>query len=310
MVCSLDMLDFLREEGVSEKIVSEIEYFRRHYAVSDSEKSRICEPQFQYYGKDIWEEAAAAILAGENILLDGPKATGKNVLAQGLSAAFGRPSWDVSFYINIDAETLIGADTFEDGAVKLRKGPIFRVAEEGGFGILDEINMAKNESLAVLHEILDFRRQIDVPGYGRISLHEATRFIGTMNYGYAGTREVNEALASRFMVVRMPVISISNLEKLIKTQFPKVKPEYIKQFALLFDEIRQKSESGEISTKALDLRGLLASIRLMERGLAVGKALELGMVNKCFDSYERQLVLDLVAVRMPGNLKSEDICHG
>ena len=157
---------------------------------------------------------------------------------------------------------------------------------------------------------LYYRRTIDVPGYDKIELHPAARFIGTMNYGYAGTREVNEALASRFMVVRMPVISISNLEKLIKTQFPKVKPEYIKQFALLFDEIRQKSESGEISTKALDLRGLLASIRLMERGLAVGKALELGMVNKCFDSYERQLVLDLVAVRMPGNLKSEDICHG
>lgn len=305
-----NMLDFLRQEGVSEKIVSEIEYFRKHYAVSDSEKSRICQPLFQYYGKEVWEEAAAAILAGENILLDGPKATGKNVLAQGLSAAFGRPSWDVSFYINIDAETLIGADTFEDGAVKLRKGPIFRVAEEGGFGILDEINMAKNESLAVLHEILDFRRQIDVPGYGRLSLHEATRFIGTMNYGYAGTREVNEALASRFMVIRMPVISLENLEKLIRTQFPGVKAEYVHQFALLFDEIRKKSESGEISTKALDLRGLLAALRLVGRGLTVGKALELGMANKCFDAYERQLVLDLMAVRIPGKLKAEDICHG
>lgn len=305
-----NMLDFLRQEGVSEKIVSEIEYFRKHYVVSDSEKSRICQPLFQYYGKEVWEEAAAAILAGENILLDGPKATGKNVLAQGLSAAFGRPSWDVSFYINIDAETLIGADTFEDGAVKLRKGPIFRVAEEGGFGILDEINMAKNESLAVLHEILDFRRQIDVPGYGRLSLHEATRFIGTMNYGYAGTREVNEALASRFMVIRMPVISLENLEKLIRNQFPGVKAEYVHQFALLFDEIRKKSESGEISTKALDLRGLLAALRLVGRGLTVGKALELGMANKCFDAYERQLVLDLMAVRIPGKLKAEDICHG
>ena len=51
----------------------------------------------------------------------------------------------------------------------------------------------------------------------------------------------------------------------------------------------------------MDLRGLLAAIGLAERGLPAGKALELGMVNKCFDEYERQLVLDLVAVRIPKN---------
>ena len=30
--------------------------------------------------------------------------------------------------------------------------------------------MAKNEALAVLHAVLDFRRAIDVPGYERIPL--------------------------------------------------------------------------------------------------------------------------------------------
>ena len=50
----------------------------------------------------------------------------------------------------------------------------------------------------------DHRRRIDIPGYNRILLHPATRFIGTMNYGYAGTRELNEALVSRFMVIDMP----------------------------------------------------------------------------------------------------------
>lgn len=37
---------------------------------------------------------------------------------------------------------------------------------------------------------------IDVPGYDKIDLHPAARFIGTMNYGYAGTKELNEALVS------------------------------------------------------------------------------------------------------------------
>lgn len=303
----MDTLDFLRQEGISESILSEVEHFRNEYQLGKDRENRIPSPQYFYYGKEIWEQALLAILTGENLLLVGPKATGKNVLAEGLSNIFRRPEWDVSFYINTDAGSLIGTDTFKGGEVTLRKGPILQCAEEGGFGVLDEINMAKNESLAVLHATLDFRRIIDVPGYERITLHEATRFIGTMNYGYAGTREINEALASRFMIIQMPVITEENLGKLILNRFPAMKEEYKDQFAKLFSEIRRKCEGGEISTKALDLRGLLAAIHMMEKGLPALQALEMGIVNKCFDPYERQLVKDMITVRFPGDLGRDQI---
>ncbi len=302
-----DILEFLQQEGISDSLLSEIRSFRKFYKVKEETKSRIPIPQYMYYGNRVWEEAISAILCGENLLLVGPKATGKNVLAEGLSSAFGRPEWDISLYVNTDASSLIGADTFKNGEVTLRKGPILRCAEEGGFGVLDEINMAKNESLAVLHQTLDFRRALDVPGYGRVELHEATRFIGTMNYGYAGTRELNEALASRFLIIRMPVISEENLKRLILDKFPDIREEYASQFAKLFEDIRKKCEGGEVSTKSLDLRGLLASIRLMKRGLPAPEALDLGIVNKCFDEYERQLVEDMITVRFPGDLGKEQI---
>ena len=128
-----------------------------------------------------------------------------------------------------------------------------------------------------------------------------------MNYGYAGTREMNEALASRFMVLHMPVISAENLQKLIKDKYPTLKPEYISQLATLFDEIRKKCEGGEISTRSLDLRGLISCIGMMKKGLEVTKALEMGLINKCFDEYERQLVLDIVSARLPESLSGESI---
>ena len=170
-----------------------------------------------HLGRGPVQQALAALLCGENLLLAGGKATGKNVLAENLAAAFGRPAWDISFHVNMDAASLIGMDTFEGGAVKFRPGPVYRCAQCGGFGVLDEINMAKNEALAVLHAVLDFRRAIDVPGYERIPLAEETRFIATMNYGYAGTRELNEALTSRFVVIQMPTITQDDLEKLLRT---------------------------------------------------------------------------------------------
>lgn len=301
------LLNFLREEGISDPIIQEIESFRKVHSVDSRVEYRIPKPRYFYYGKEIWEEAAATLLSGENLLLVGAKATGKNVLAENLAAVFGRPSWDVSFYVNTDASSLIGTDTFENGAVTLRRGPIYKCAEMGGFGILDEINMAKNEALAVLHATLDYRRVIDVPGYDKIVLNDATRFIATMNYGYAGTRELNEALASRFMVIRMPEITSNDLLKLLKREFPTLRSQYAQQFAELFLDLQKKSSGAEISTKPLDLRGLLAAIRLMDRGLGAGKALRLGITNKSFDDFERQLVEDLIRARIPENAERDKI---
>ena len=301
------MLDFLRSEGIEEEIIGKIESFRRAYPLEENNATRVPVPRFRYYGKEIWEKALIALLSGENVLLVGAKATGKNVLAENLAAVFNRPEWDISFYLNTDAASLIGTDTFRSGEVRFRKGPVTQCAEEGGFGVLDEINMAKNESLAVLHATLDFRRVIDVPGYERIVLRPCTRFIATMNYGYAGTRELNEALASRFMVINMPIISEDNLDKLIKSQFPALKQEYSAQLAGLFEDIRKKCENSEISTKALDLRGLLAAISLVENGLSLGEALELGIVNKSFDDFERQLVSDMITTRIDGKLTRTDL---
>ena len=304
------MIDFLRSEGIDERILAGIEDFRSRYPTDISQDHRVPRPKFRYYGKEVWLKALTALLAGENLLLVGPKATGKNVLAENLAAVFGRPEWDISFYLNTDAASLIGTDTFKSGQVSLRKGPIYQCAENGGFGILDEINMAKNESLAVLHATLDFRRIIDVPGYDRITLSPATRFIATMNYGYAGTRELNEALASRFMVINMPIIGADDLTRLLQTQHPQLKQQYAEQLSGLFQDIRKKCESSEISTKALDLRGLLAAISLVENGLTVGQALELGIVNKSFDDFERQLVSDMIATRISAKLNASEIFDG
>ncbi|NCB52126.1 MAG: MoxR family ATPase [Clostridia bacterium] len=301
------MLNFLREEGIGETLIAEIEKFRGSHSTDPEMAYRIPKPKFNYYGKEIWEEAITALLCGENILLVGPKATGKNVLAENLAAAFERPGWDISFHVNTDAATLIGTDTFKNGEVLLRCGPVYECAVRGGFGVLDEINMAKNEAIALLHATLDFRRIIDVPGYDKIFLDDATRFIATMNYGYAGTRELNEALASRFMVIEVPVISDANMRKLLFREFPNMKETYLVQFAEFFHDIQKKSESSEISTKAVDLRGLLSAIHLMEKGLNAFSALSMGIANKTFDSFERELVEDIIRLRIPENLCSADI---
>ena len=275
-----NILDFLREEGVSENLIRGVEDFRARYPVSDEYRDRIPDPQYYYYGKETWEMALAVLLAGRNLLLAGPKATGKNVLCENLAAAFGQPVWNVSFHINMDASYLIGTDTFDGTKVTFRPGPIYLCADRGGFGVLDEINMAKNESLAVLQ----------------------TRFIGTMNYGYAGTRELNEALSSRFAILSVPEISETDLDRLIKRSFPNINPKICTQFVKLFMELMRKTEKAEISDRALDLRGLLDALSLIREGLTAGQALRMCIVDKTFDAYEQSLIMDVVKARIPAEL--------
>lgn len=301
------LLDRLRKEKISSDIIRGIEAFREKYPAPPSLTSRIPAPTCFYYGKEIWEQAAAALLCGKNLLLAGPKATGKNIFAENLAAAFGRPRWDISFHVNMDASTLIGCDTFENGSVCFRPGPIYQCARYGGFGILDEINMAKSEAMAVLHAALDFRRVLDVPGYDRIELAKPARFVATMNYGYAGTKELNEALVSRFVVIQMPMISGDSLQKLLLDEFPSLQKKYAEQFSSLFLELWKKCENGEISSRALDLRGLLDAVELIRWGLNAQTALEMGIVNKSFDDYERTLIQDVIRGRIWGKADKNTI---
>ena len=295
------MIEFLEKQNVDKNLIEQLEIYRKENGIIDD--PRVIKPEFNYYGKEVLEEAIAAMLAGKNILLTGAKATGKNVLANNLSYLFARPSWNVSFHVNTDFNSLIGADTFKDGQVVFRKGPIYAAATKGGFAVLDEINMAKNEAISVLHATLDHRRIIDLPGYDKIKLDPNTRFIATMNYGYVGTREVNEALASRFMIINMPNITKSNLDQLLKDTFPKLKDQWRVAFIDMFISLQFKSENNEISTKSVDLRGLISAIDTMHVGLNPFDALLMGIANKSFDEFERQIVIDTIKTKVPTTIE-------
>ena len=293
----LFMLTFLQEQGIAPCLIDSLEAYKAAYPWSNQDRPLLA-PGFQYYGKEIWEQALGALLAGENLLLVGAKATGKNVLAENLAYCFGRGDWNVSFHVNMDAAMMLGSDTFRDGQVQFRPGPVYECASQGGFCILDEINMARNEALAALHSMLDFRRILDIPGYGRLKMHPATRFSATMNYGYAGTRELNEALASRFAVIALPPANEHMLANLLEKQYGHLSDKIRSSVIALFMDLQLKYQQGEISSKAVDLRGLLGALGIYQQGLGLRSALQMGLVNKVFNEDERQIIQDLLDLRI------------
>lgn len=308
-----EVLSAWREQGVPEGLLSAAEDWRREAEAADAAAGAalsagrgVPRASYVYEGREVVEAAMAALLSGEHLLLVGPKATGKNVLAENLAAVFGRPDWNVSFHIQTDAEALLGADTLAKGAVVFRPGPVVEAAQAGGFLVLDEINMARNEALAVLHSLLDDRRMVDVPGHGRVRLSPAARMIATMNYGYAGTRELNEALASRFVVLRLPPLSEAGVVHLLEKACPELSKAGRGVLGKLFSAMEEKHAQGEISSRAVDLRGLLAAVRLMRRGLSPLRALSMGLVDKCMEEDERGIAEDVLQLFVAKEAKPDE----
>ena len=75
----------------------------------------------------------------------------------------------------------------------------------------------------------------------------------------------------------------------------------------LFLDLQTKAQNSEISAKALDLRGLLAAIGLMKIGLSPIRAIHMGVGNKSFDLFEREMVEDIIMTRIPSSLEAAEV---
>lgn len=305
--------EFLLSQGVPRELLAKVVEWRKKYnndGLSEDVKARI--PQLSlkelFRGKDLWIESIASVLAGHNILYSGEKATGKNTLIYSLAYLFQRPLWEVSFHNNTTADEIVGSETFKNGEVVFNPGMFYLAAIHGGFVVGDEINMAKDNAIAVLNAITDNRRIIDVPGYDRVKLHPATRIFGTMNYGYAGTRPLNEALASRFTIPTIKTLDLKGLTALLKAKFPELKVEEgAEMFANLFERINERARNAEISSASVDLRGIISAIELIKEGITVHSALEMTVVNKSFETYEQDIVRDIIRLCIPAATTRDDI---
>ena len=65
----MTIFEKLEEQGVNEKLIKDVECFRKEYLVAENLKDRIPKCETIFYGKDIWSMCITAILEGENILL-------------------------------------------------------------------------------------------------------------------------------------------------------------------------------------------------------------------------------------------------
>ena len=247
---------------------------------------------------NLWEDVLISISLQKPILLKGPSGSGKTRLAQTVSHYFGQPMVSVNCSVDLDAESLLGFKTIiqKDGqsVIDFVEGPVVQAMKYGLILYIDEINMAKPDTLPILHSVLDHRRVLTNPFTGEvIEAHENFTVIAAINEGYIGTSPMNEALKNRFIVLSVPYLTGKQLKEVIQQQFPKIDASLLTTALSIHQDLRQQVENGLLAEEAASIRSLLDALALAAY-MPLERAIWYAIAEKMEDDLERQLIKELV----------------
>lgn len=246
---------------------------------------------------DLLIDAISALSMGKNILLKGPTGVGKTKFAETLSHLFKQPMFSVNCSVDLDAESLLGFKTLtyegEKQQIEFIPGPVINAMNYGTLLYIDEINMAKPETLPLINGVLDYRRTITNPFTNEmITAKNGFSVIAAINEGYIGTVPLNEALKNRFVVIEVPYIEGEQLKQLIQTMTKLTDESVIDLYVQLSKDLIHAVYQGNLPDDAASIRALLDACDLSVL-IPPTRAIQRAIVDKLDEERERAFVKNI-----------------
>ncbi|TYS18732.1 MoxR family ATPase [Rossellomorea vietnamensis] len=277
--------------------ISDILTNRRGQFANREDQTLIGEGGYTAEDAAVLEDAVIALAMGKNVLLKGPTGSGKTKLAETLSSLFAQPMHSINCSVDMDAEALLGYKTIAEkegrNTIEFIEGPVIEAMKKGHLLYIDEINMAKPETLPILNGVLDYRRMITNPFTGGvIKATETFGVVAAINEGYVGTVPLNEALKNRFVVIDVPYISGETLKSVLMAQSKQQDEKLVEKFISLSSDLLVQVRNGQISEEAASIRALIDACDLAVY-LPPLRAIQRGIIDKLEDDREKAAILNI-----------------
>ncbi|MCM3005322.1 ATP-binding protein [Priestia koreensis] len=270
---------------------------QRKQTISTEDQVLIGQGGYTPSDESILIDAVIALSLGKNVLLKGPTGSGKTKLAETLSAIFAQPMHSINCSVDLDAEALLGFKTIQDlngkTSIEFVAGPVIQAMNKGHLLYIDEINMAKPETLPVLNGVLDYRKMITNPFTGEVvKAQSGFGVIAAINEGYVGTVPLNEALKNRFVVIDVPYVQSEALTEVLTAQSQLEDEKLIAKFVSLSADLITQVRNGQVSEEAASVRALLDTCDLAVY-LPPLRAIQRGIIEKLEDDREKAAVQNI-----------------
>ena len=180
------------------------------------------------------------------VLFHGPAGTGKTISCKLVAQSIELPIMEtINCTENLD-EFVLGKFIPQDDRIIFKESCVTKAIREGGAVVFEEINFAKPQYLSFLNSLLDDNGFVRLDNGEVVSRHPNFRFFATMNMGYFGTRELNQALYNRFSaIIEVAALSDEAITLMLTTRVPECTPMAEKILGV-YHKIKRKVEAEEL----------------------------------------------------------------
>lgn len=232
-----------------------------------------------------WKFAVRTILRGKNMLVTGPKGTGKTTLVFALAETLGRTLFNIPLGATQDPRsTLIGNTHFKQGeGTYLAESEFVRAIQTpNAIILLDELSRAHPDAWNILMPVLDYKQRFlrldEAPGSPTVKVADGVSFISTANIGasYTATRTIDAAVLDRFIVIEVDYLSPEEEMELLKLRIPNMETDPMNRIVQIASDLRKEAKTGDQRlSDGLSTRSTLEMGELLYDGFSLREACDL-----------------------------------
>jgi hypothetical protein len=180
------------------------------------------------------------------VLLHGPAGTGKTMSCKLICQTIGLPILETVNCTESLDEFVLGKFIPEGDRIVFKESFVTKAIREGGAVVFEEINFAKPQHLAFLNSLLDDNGFVRLDNGEVVRRHPHFRFFATMNLGYFGTKELNQALYNRFnAIIEIAALSDEAILRMLTARVPACRPVADKLLSV-YHKLKKKIEAEEL----------------------------------------------------------------
>ena len=246
----------------------------------------------------------AAVVAGRDLLLEGPPGTSKSTILRAITASWGIPLHFVEGNADLTPAKLVGHHNparvlREDySAENFVAGPLVAAMREGGFLYVEEFNRAPEDTLNTLLTAMA-EREVNVPRVGRVAAADSFRLVASMNpFDNIGTTRISASVYDRLCRLAVGYQSAEEDRQIVVLRTGSDNAELIGDAVAITRSTRAHPDvrHGASVRSAIDLVAVAAPLAEIRGGLGGGTDTE---------GY-RAIVLDAALLALSGRISVDE----